>query len=115
MANKKKSAQECSYPHPYTYTTAIKICGVDCLDTLEYLSSKKLICYTPKVVGPGDIIVNTLNGGPGRCTVTFTGLEPEPIQTLGKYSIKVGMAFLLKPTMISRCSPRVGCVDGREF
>lgn len=63
---------------------AIVICGSNCIDTLEYVSSKKLICLTPNIMGPGEIIVTTYSGGLGKCTVTFTGLEPERTAVLGK-------------------------------
>ena len=53
------------------------------MDNFEYVSSKKLICYTPNVRGPGEIIIGTYSGGVGKCTVTFTGLEPERVALLG--------------------------------
>jgi len=56
----------------------LKIHGESCLDSLEYISSKKLICQTGSAVGRGKIIVTTLSGGDGTCTVSFCGLEPEP-------------------------------------
>ncbi len=51
---------------------------------MEYINSKKLICHTPTVAGQGEIIVTTYSGGKGKCTVTFTGLEPERAGLLGK-------------------------------
>ena len=64
---------------------AILICGINCVDSLEYANSKKLICYTPKVIGSGDIIVSTFSGGAGSCNVSFLGLEPEAAPVLGEY------------------------------
>lgn len=67
-------------PHP----PAIVICGSSCMDRLEYVSSKKLVCYTPTVVGPGEIIIATYSGGIGKSTVTFIGLAPEQESLLGE-------------------------------
>ena len=53
------------------------------MGSFEYVNSKKLICYTPSVMGPGEIIISTFSGGVGKCTVTFTGLEPEKANLLG--------------------------------
>ena len=66
------------------------ICGVNCTDNVEYMSSKKLICHTPTVLGQGEIIVTTYSGGKGKCTVTFTGLEPERTGLLGKVGVVWG-------------------------
>jgi len=71
----------------------LKIHGESCLDSLEYISSKKLICQTGSAVGRGKIIVTTLSGGDGTCTVSFCGLEPEPPTLLGLCTAMV--AFLL--------------------
>ncbi len=51
------------------------------------MSSKKLTCLTPDVWGAGEIIVTTYSGGRGRCTVEFVGLEPDPVNAIGKISI----------------------------
>lgn len=56
----------------------LTIHGQSCLASLEYTSSKKLVCQTPNAFGQGSIIVTTLSGGEGTCTVSFCGLEPEP-------------------------------------
>ena len=61
----------------------LKIHGESCLDSLEYISSKKLICQTGSAVGRGKIVVTTLSGGDGTCTVSFCSLEPEPPTLLG--------------------------------
>lgn len=75
--------------------TAITICGKDCTSSLEYVNSKKLICLTPNVWGTGDIIVTTTSGGRGKCTVTFAGLEPEPVATIGTVvSVVVIVCFI---------------------
>ena len=62
----------------------ITIIGKSCLDSLEYSSSKKVSCLTPKVVGSGLIIITTLSGGRGSCNVSFTGLEAETAHLLGE-------------------------------
>ncbi len=62
---------------------AIVICGSSCIDSFEYVSSKKLLCDIPNVRGPGEIIIATFSGGIGTSTVTFTGLEPERVALLG--------------------------------
>lgn len=54
------------------------------------MSSKKLICYTPNVVGPGEIIIATYSGGIGKSTVTFIGLEPQRESLLGEGSVSRG-------------------------
>lgn len=63
---------------------ALAICGVSCMDTLEYISSKKLICKSPKYVGAGIIVVTTFSGGTGTCNVNFTGLEQPRKPLLGE-------------------------------
>jgi len=73
--------------------TAVTICGKDCTSSLEYFSTKKLICLTPNIGGAGEIIVTTQSGGRGKCTVKFIGLEPEPVLTIGKSN-------LLKPLFV---------------
>ena len=55
------------------------------MDSLEYNSSKKLVCQSPKYVGVGTIVVSTFSGGPGTCNVHFTGLEQPKQPLLGKH------------------------------
>ena len=61
----------------------IKIGGFSCQDSLEYVSSKKLFCLTPNVEGPSQIVVTTLTGGQGTCTVTYYGQSREDTPKLG--------------------------------
>ena len=61
----------------------LKIHGENCLESLEYFSSKKLVCKTGSAVGPGTIIVTTLSGGDGSCTVSFCGLALQQPTLLG--------------------------------
>ena len=69
------------------------ICGGDCTDSVEYVNSRKLICHTPTAFGRGEIIITTYSGGRGKCTVTFTSLEPERTGLLGKgWPPNVGVA-----------------------
>lgn len=65
------------------YHAEIEVHGESCLDSLEYFSSKKLVCRTGSAVGPGKIIVTTLSGGDGSCTVSFRGLAPAQPTLLG--------------------------------
>ena len=65
------------------YHAEIEVHGESCLDSLEYFSSKKLVCRTGSAVGPGKIIVTTLSGGDGSCTVSFCGLAPAQPTLLG--------------------------------
>ena len=64
-------------------TTDIKIGGHSCKESLEYFSSKKLFCLTPNVEGPSQIIITTLSGGSGTCTVTYYGHAREATPKLG--------------------------------
>ena len=57
---------------------------MDCLHTLEYFSSKKLVCLSGSAVGKGKIIVTTFSGGEGTSTVDFRGLEPPRVELLGR-------------------------------
>ena len=61
----------------------IKIRGHSCLDSLEYVSSKKLFCLTPDIVGAAEIVVETLSGGRGTCTVSYYGRAKEAKPLLG--------------------------------
>ena len=65
----------------------LTINGMSCLESLEYHSSRKLVCLRPNAPGVGEIIVTTFNGGSGTCTVQITIQQPEIKQLLGK-SIK---------------------------
>lgn len=65
-------------------STEIKIGGHSCLDTLEYSSSKKLFCLTPNIVGSVEIIIETLSGGKGTCTVSYSGRPREATPLLGE-------------------------------
>lgn len=62
----------------------IKIGGQSCKDSLEYGSSKKLFCLTPNIEGMAKIIVTTLSGGDGTCTVTYYGHAREATPKLGE-------------------------------
>ena len=66
----------------------LTINGVSCLQSLEYHSSRKLVCLRPNAPGTGDIIVNTFSGGSGTCTVRITIQQPEVKQLLGKLGAK---------------------------
>lgn len=54
---------------------SIKICGHECIDSMDWVSDRKIICESGEGIGRGRIIVNTLSGGIGSCSVYFTGLE----------------------------------------
>jgi exocyst complex component 2 len=51
----------------------ITIGGQSCKESLEYVNSKKLFCLTPNFEGPTRILVTTLSGGVGSCTVSYYG------------------------------------------
>lgn len=57
--------------------------GQNCLPSLEYVSSKKLVFLSLDIVGKSQIIVTTLSGGDGTCLVSFTGLQAELEPQLG--------------------------------
>ena len=63
----------------------LTINGMSCLESLEYHSSRKLVCLRPNAPGVGEVIVTTFNGGSGTCTVQVTIQQPEVKQLLGKY------------------------------
>ena len=69
---------------------SVKICGVECLDSLEWVSERKIICTSGHGFGRGRIIVETITGGKGTCSVYFTGLEQatpqSPSNSLDLYS-----------------------------
>lgn len=64
---------------------SVKICGHECLETVEWLSSHRLVCQTREGFGKGSIIVSTLSGGVGTCTVVFNGTSPPPENVVRKY------------------------------
>jgi len=52
------------------------VCGTDCVNTLEYESPSKLICFAgPWSAGKGDVIVETASGGVGVSLVQFSFVE----------------------------------------
>ncbi|KAK9509163.1 hypothetical protein O3M35_006540 [Rhynocoris fuscipes] len=51
----------------------VEICGCDCLLSTEWKSPNKLIARSGPGKGRGEIIVTTLSGGRGTCTVEFRG------------------------------------------
>ena len=71
---------------------------MSCLESLEYHSSRKLVCLRPNAPGVGEIIVTTFNGGSGTCTVQITIQQPEVKQLLGK-SIKKNAGVKLDETV----------------
>ena len=52
---------------------AVKICGVDCTLTAEWINDKKIIAYTGFCKGKGDVVVVTYSGGVGTSSVGFQG------------------------------------------
>jgi len=52
---------------------SLRVGGVDCLDSVEYCSERKLVCVTKASVGTleGVIEIKTLSGGVGQSTVIF--------------------------------------------
>ena len=80
------------FPH-----AELLINGQSCLRSMEYYSSKKLVCLTGDATGPGRIIVTTLSGGSGTCTVTFFGRERELTPLLGM--TEGGIQSMLTPSM----------------
>lgn len=61
--------------------TSILICGKECVDSMEWISNRKIICETGDRTGRGRIIITTLSGGEGTCSVYFTGMEPSAPQS----------------------------------
>ncbi|KAL7673821.1 hypothetical protein ACOME3_000100 [Neoechinorhynchus agilis] len=53
--------------------TSIKICGIECVSTLNHISDRKLVVRTGRCVGKGDVIIRTRSGGLGSSLVGFTG------------------------------------------
>lgn len=51
----------------------LKVAGVDCLESLEYFSERKVTCVTKAVGGidEGYIQIKTITGGEGTSTVCF--------------------------------------------
>jgi exocyst complex component 2 len=54
----------------------VTICGQDCTQWAEWVTSKKIMCRTSREVGQGEVIVTTKSGGRGKCEVHFRGLPP---------------------------------------
>lgn len=54
---------------------SVKICGQECVDSVEWVSERKIICNSGNGYGRGRVIVETITGGKGSCAVYFTGLE----------------------------------------
>ncbi|XP_014664273.1 PREDICTED: exocyst complex component 2-like isoform X2 [Priapulus caudatus] len=61
---------------------ALRICGVECVMTMEWMSSSKLVARTGPCKGVGDVIILTKSGGIGTCTVKFRGffVQTGPLQ-----------------------------------
>ena len=54
----------------------LSVCGMDCIDTLEFESSSKLVCIAgPALPGSGSIVVETQSGGRGASLVEFCFIE----------------------------------------
>ncbi|XP_073996795.1 exocyst complex component secretory 5 [Rhodnius prolixus] len=51
----------------------VEICGCDCLLSTEWKSPNKLVARSGPGKGRGEIIVTTVSGGRGTCTVEFRG------------------------------------------
>ncbi|CAH1796622.1 unnamed protein product [Owenia fusiformis] len=61
--------------------TGLYVCGVNCLNTLEYESPTKIFCLSlPGRPGPGEIVVVTQYGGRGISRVAFSYLNEDPLQ-----------------------------------
>jgi exocyst complex component 2 len=56
------------------FKIAVKICGVDCTLTADWISEKKITAYTGFCKGKGDVVVVTVSGGVGTSSVGFQGL-----------------------------------------
>lgn len=54
---------------------ALRICGMECIMSMEWISSSKLVARTGPCKGVGDVIVVTKSGGVGTCTVKFRGFS----------------------------------------
>ncbi len=54
---------------------SVKICGIECVDSMEWVSERKIICTSGQGYGHGRIIVETITGGRGGCSVYFSVLE----------------------------------------
>lgn len=54
---------------------SIKICGHECMKSMEWISDRKIICKSGDGVGRGRIIITSVSGGIGSCSVYFTGIE----------------------------------------
>ena len=61
---------------------SVKICGHECVEWVDWLSPTKLVCQAGEGYGRGRVIVTTLSGGEGSCTVYFTGTEPPTKKTV---------------------------------
>lgn len=55
------------------YIAGVEICGCDCLLSTEWKSPNKLVARSGPGKGRGEIIVTTVSGGRGTCTVEFRG------------------------------------------
>ena len=58
---------------------AVKICGVDCTLRAKWENPKKIITFTGKCNGKGDIVVITHSGGVGTSMIGFQGLVKKNI------------------------------------
>ncbi|XP_015782863.1 exocyst complex component 2-like [Tetranychus urticae] len=52
----------------------LTICGVNCLMYVEWINNSKILTRSGKCDGLGDVIITTISGGTGTCTVQFRGL-----------------------------------------
>ena len=55
--------------------TSVLICGEECIESVEWISERKIICNSGQGYGRGRVIVTTISGGKGTCSVYFNGLE----------------------------------------
>ena len=63
---------------------SVNICGQECLEWVEWLSPGKLVCQAGEGYRKGSIIVITVSGGVGTCSVYFTGTAPPEKKTIRK-------------------------------
>ncbi|KAI0985812.1 hypothetical protein GJ496_010363 [Pomphorhynchus laevis] len=52
---------------------SVKICGYECVSSLEYMSSSKIAVRTGRSIGRGDIVIETKSAGIGSSLVEYTG------------------------------------------
>ena len=65
---------------------SVKICGVECLDSVEWISERKIVCTSGIAYGRGRIVVETITGGRGTSSVYYTGLENSSPQSPSEWT-----------------------------